>query len=517
MTQVNALKKDDLLVGKTKKIPLPINAVGTTDPLADSAGTGKGSPRADSSAAVNIGGTVKPAPIEAEAPMIGAVGSGNLGIDALGPDSGARTAAKPAVPSIGSGFAKVDGKKIDYQDIGGIADPFKVGYDGSGRVKGQAENSLSIVGNLTKSRESAIPSIGELSPDSGLDGAKGNTVPSIGNTTPLSKVAPGKISGIGAPVSNAEYRDQVAHAIRFNAANGFAPTTEQLKTTGMGNTDLVNLLSSHNKGGRYDKQIADLQAQQGLELDEKKLANEVKATEGDLAFKRESLALDTPLKTAQAKNFQSEAEYRDWLRTPEGIAHGRDGKELPADARMVEYLTNNGIAADPKQAWSMLKTAKVDPVGVVSSLVGDMEARQEKLGILPTDPRFKDRDTLVSEASDLIRRVQGAYGEDGPVIDESASSSIRDVAPLRDFFSRNSKHPISELLDSALRQGWSESEIREARRPASSSSRNKAARSHTETSKATLNGNEVVFEGERYPLNADGTVTINGRKHRVQL
>jgi len=61
------------------------------------------------------------------------------------------TAAQTA-PAIGddpgSGSAIFGGKKVKYQDIGGIGDPLKPGHDGSGRVKGQAQNSNSLVGNL---------------------------------------------------------------------------------------------------------------------------------------------------------------------------------------------------------------------------------------------------------------------------------------------------------------------------------------------------------------------------------
>jgi hypothetical protein len=37
-----------------------------------------------------------------------------------------------------------------------------------------------------------------------------------------------------------------------------------------------------------------------------------------------------------------------------------------------------------------------------------------------------------------------------------------------------------------------------------------------QTGKAFLSGNNVMVNGQSYPLNSDGTVTIAGRKYRVQ-
>ena len=421
-----------------------------------------------------------------------------------------------SVPPVGAGFAEVDGKRIEYGDIGVAGKDPLAGAGGIGVM------SIGGAGAPQKKPGVGVLSIGELGPGPDMPGGKALSIDAPLNISSAGLAKPTPSTGdagtgtVGkGPVSDAEYREQVAQAVRVNAANGFAPTLEQIKTLGISNADVVNILSANNKKGQFDKQIVAMQTQQGVDQTGKKLENESKALTDDLEYKRSLLSIDTPLKTAQARNFQAEAEYRDWLRTPEGARQA--GKELPADARMVGYLVDNGIAKDPKQAWSMLKTAKTDPVGVVSSLVGDMESRQQKLGILPTDPRYKDRDTMISEASDLVKRVQGqTLGEERG---QPASKPKRNVAPLRDFFGRNSKRPMNELIVSAQRQGWNDEEIREVQRSggqAPSSSQPQPTRSPTAAAKATLSGNGIVFQGKSYPLNPDGTVTIDGRKFRVQ-
>lgn len=56
----------------------------------------------------------------------------------------------------------------------------------------------------------------------------------------------------GDEIAGSAYRSQVEHAMQVNAANGFAPTAEQMRTTGMSRADLAHLLSSNNRSGRYD-------------------------------------------------------------------------------------------------------------------------------------------------------------------------------------------------------------------------------------------------------------------------
>jgi hypothetical protein len=42
------------------------------------------------------------------------------------------------------------------------------------------------------------------------------------------------------------------------------------------------------------------------------------------------------------------------------------------------------------------------------------------------------------------------------------------------------------------------------------------AQTQQQAGKAFLTGNQVTVNGQSYPLNPDGTVTISGRKYRVQ-
>lgn len=55
---------------------------------------------------------------------------------------------------------------------------------------------------------------------------------------------------------NAKYKDDVAKAVRVNAANGIAPDAAQIKTLGMNSSDVANLLAANDKDGRFDKAIA---------------------------------------------------------------------------------------------------------------------------------------------------------------------------------------------------------------------------------------------------------------------
>jgi hypothetical protein len=217
---------------------------------------------------------------------------------AVSPATSTAASTVPAIGDPGSGSALVSGKKINYQDIGGIGDPLKSGHDGSGRIKGQAQNSNSLVGNLIDRRDQGIVS--------------------------------------------QEYKDQVANAVRINAANGMAPTAEQMKTLGMTNTDLVNVLAANNKDGRYDTQITDLQKQQFVDQQGQKLAVDSQALENDLAYKNNLLAIDAPLKDAQAKQYLSEAKKNDLMSTPEYLkAAGKDKSDEQRYKLMEKLIGTN--------------------------------------------------------------------------------------------------------------------------------------------------------------------------------
>lgn len=219
-----------------------------------------------------------------------------------------QTAVNAGIPSIGdlsdkgSGYAMVDGKKIDYPAIGTSSDPLKASHDGSGRVAGQARNSIAAIGDI------------------------------------IARQGSGEITQ--------EYKDQVANAIRVNAANGFAPTAEQINTLGLSSADVVSVLAANNKGGRYDKHIADLQNQQVVDQGKEKLAIESAKNEGDLDYKNKSLAISAPLIEAQAKNQLADAKAKEFAASPEGIKQKQaqdDSKEAKKDAKELVKTYYNTI------------------------------------------------------------------------------------------------------------------------------------------------------------------------------
>lgn len=55
---------------------------------------------------------------------------------------------------------------------------------------------------------------------------------------------------------NAQYKEEVAKAVKVNLASGLAPSPEQIKTLGMAPADVANLLAVNNPDGRFDKAIA---------------------------------------------------------------------------------------------------------------------------------------------------------------------------------------------------------------------------------------------------------------------
>ena len=316
----------------------------------------------------------------------------------------------PAIGDPGSGSALVSGKKINYQDIGGIGDPLKPGHDGSGQVAGQAQNSNSIVDDMIARQDQGI-------------------------------------------VSQA-YKDQVANAVRINAANGMAPTAEQMKTLGMSNTDLVNVLAANNKDGRYDTQITDLQKQQIVDQQGQKLAIDSQALENDLAYKNSLLAIDAPLKEAQAKNNLAEAKAREFAISPEGVkqkqaADGaeeskKDAKELvktyydsfkklnlPADwaGKHMELAKKYAMAADPSHDYGLYfnpGTPNSMGIGVKKSLFDPLIQKYRKAG-------YPDKDAMAHAMGDL-KALGAAKGiqlyEDVPNLDRLPATANKPVDNL---------------------------------------------------------------------------------------
>jgi hypothetical protein len=210
---------------------------------------------------------------------------------------------------------------------------------------------------------------------------------------------------------------------------------------------------------------------------------------------------------------------------PKHAPKGGDAEvgSVPADAKMVNFLVNNGIAKSKKQAWDMLKMSKSDPVGSVARLVSDWTDRQEKAGIDSTNPRYRSPEQMLDQATKLVQDVHGRILGDGQT--QSAGLQVGDVTPLRSYFNRNAgSRPMKELIASAQRSGWTDEQIRAAQQTEQQApkarttvpSQPAAVRQQPAAAKAVKRGNAVIFQGRSYPLNPDGTVTIGGRKYGVQ-
>lgn len=89
------------------------------------------------------------------------------------------------------------------------------------------------------------------------------------------------------------------------------------------------------------------------------------------------------------------------------------GGQMPSDAKMVEYLVANEIAPDRKNAYSMVQMSKSDPVKLVSSLVKASEDAQKSAALLPGDPEYKDRQTLIKEAQQTVMDIRKAFTSGG--------------------------------------------------------------------------------------------------------
>lgn len=140
--------------------------------------------------------------------------------------------AQPMGLPVSRNMAQVGNQSVSYQDIGTQRDPFKTAFTGTGIVPGQAQNSNEIINQLMTQRN------------------------------------------IGLPETSAKYQDEVQRAMRANAAQGFAPSPEQLRITGMNPQELTYMLSSNNQRGRFDAPLAQIGQQQMLGLEEGKLQND---------------------------------------------------------------------------------------------------------------------------------------------------------------------------------------------------------------------------------------------------
>lgn len=308
----------------------------------------------------------------------------------------------PADP--GKGFAVAGGRRVNYPAIGTTADPLRAGFDGSGRVAGQRENSLNLIDNI--------------------------------------------ITRHGG--DSQEYKDQVAQAMRINAANGFAPTAEQIRTTGMSNADVVNLLAANNKKNRYTKQIAAIQGQEALDLQGQKLKNDATALETELGLKRDALSIEAGLKDAQAKHYLSEAAKNAFELSPEGVKRKlsieglKDQKDLvgkfydnfkglslPQDwaGKHMELAKKYAMAEDPNYDYGIYfnpSSPNKMGIGVKKSMFEPLLQKYRQAG-------YQEKDAMAHAFSDLkeIGRSKGMQ-------------QYEDI-PNMDRFTRTANKPASEL------------------------------------------------------------------------
>ncbi len=89
--------------------------------------------------------------------------------------------------------------------------------------------------------------------------------------------------------------------------------------------------------------------------------------------------------------------------------------QMPADAKMVDYMVRNKIAKNKKQAYKMVQMSKSDPVKLVSDMVSKAEKAQSDAYIEPGDPGYKDRQTMISDAQQMVQGIRRQFiGEEEP-------------------------------------------------------------------------------------------------------
>lgn len=104
------------------------------------------------------------------------------------------------------------------------------------------------------------------------------------------------------------------------------------------------------------------------------------------------------------------------FRGRERIAHvpkpDKDGAgdgDLPADARMVEYLVGNGIAGDKKEAFALVRMSRSNPADAVMRYVEMAQKSQESAGMMPGVEGYKSPEQLREEAVKVVNQINQAY------------------------------------------------------------------------------------------------------------
>lgn len=83
--------------------------------------------------------------------------------------------------------------------------------------------------------------------------------------------------------------------------------------------------------------------------------------------------------------------------------------QMPADAKMVDYMVANKIAKNKKQAYKMVQMSKSDPVKLVSDMVTRAEKAQSDADIRVGEPGYKDRQTMISDAQQMVQGIRREF------------------------------------------------------------------------------------------------------------
>lgn len=163
------------------------------------------------------------------------------------------------------------------------------------------------------------------------------------------------------PAANAKYADEVQKAMRVNAASGIAPTSDQIKTTGMSNADVVNLLSGNNSNGQFSKGIEAIQTQQGMDAAMAKSKADSDMARASIGIRQQGIDIQNKSLDVRKENADSQIAYRKTL------------------DEAKKNMGNGGMSKlDPQARKDLAKqyaeTGKMPPLGMGAAAAADREA-----------------------------------------------------------------------------------------------------------------------------------------------
>lgn len=286
----------------------------------------------------------------------------------------------------------------------------------------------------------------------------------------------------------------------------------------------------------------------GVELGDKTLIDKAEATsKGHAAAKvlEDELPNMTPAQQLQANTaigFLKSGEAKsveEALRLSALVKPGKQGMALPEGSIYIDPSTGKTIAENPKSAGKGDRFKTEEGVkgrpGWVQDVYTDGDGKEVKRG----EPRlqFNPRPDNSGKSNKELERESRAD------IDKSAA----ELAKRRVSVNRNSAAANASGDPDAIREATRDADAYNAESAALTAKfeahKREFGRNYTPTSappsrsagmesppvaptakakaaapsnKATSDGKNVTFQGKSYPLNADGTVTISGKKYKVQ-